>query len=108
MTHVALQIAYYMGFASVVIIGMDHRYDFAGKPHQVRHHDGPDLNHFSPEYFAGKDWMNPDLARSETSYTAARRVFEAAGRQIIDATVDGACTVFAKQDYRAVFGLQGR
>lgn len=107
-THVALQIAYYMGFASVVIIGMDHRYDFAGKPHQVRHHDGPDLNHFSPEYFAGKDWMNPDLARSETSYTAARRVFEAAGRQIIDATVDGACTVFAKQDYRAVFGLQGR
>ncbi len=104
-THMALQIAHYMGFAEVVIIGMDHRYAFDGKPHQVRHHDGPDLNHFSPDYFAGKDWMNPDLARSERSYAEARRVFEAGGRQIIDATVDGACTVFERADYRQIFGM---
>ena len=94
-----------MGFATVVIIGMDHRYSFVGKPHQVQHLAGPDLNHFSPDYFAGKDWMNPDLARSETSYAAARRVLEAEGRQVVDATVEGACTVFAKADYKHVFAL---
>lgn len=106
-THVALQIAYYMGFAEVVIIGMDHRYAFDGKPHQVRLMEGPDVNHFSPDYFSGQTWMNPDLARSETSYTAARRAFEAAGRRVVDATLDGACTVFDKADYRQVFGLGG-
>ncbi len=103
-THVALQIAYYMGFTNVVIIGMDHRYDFTGKPHQIKHIDGPDVNHFAPEYFSGQDWQNPDLARSETSYAAARIAFEADGRRIIDATVDGACMVFPKADFRAALG----
>lgn len=104
-THVALQIAHYMGFAEVVIIGMDHRYDFIGKPHQAQVLTGPDTNHFSPDYFSGQTWMNPDLARSETSYAAARKAFEADGRRIIDATLDGACTVFEKAGYRTVFGL---
>ena len=104
-THVALQIAHFMGFSTVVIIGMDHRYSFDGKPHQVKHLSGPDVNHFSPLYFAGKDWMNPDLLRSEKSYSAARRIFEAAGKRVVDATVDGACQVFAKADYKQVFGL---
>lgn len=97
-TNVALQVAYYMGFAEVIVIGMDHRYEFTGKPHEKRHMEGPDMNHFSPDYFSGQDWQNPDLARSEESYAAARQAFEAAGRQIIDATVDGACTVFRKGD----------
>ncbi len=99
-THVALQLAYYMGFAEVILIGMDHRYDFAGTPHEKRHLEGPDVNHFSPDYFSGCDWQNPDLAQSEVSYKAARAAYEAAGRQIIDATVEGACTVFRKADFR--------
>ena len=103
-THVALQIAYYMGFHEVVIVGMDHRFTFDGAPHETRRMTGPDPNHFSPDYFRGQDWDNPDLTRSEASYAEARRVFEADGRIILDATVDGACTVFEKVDYRAVFG----
>lgn len=104
-THAALQIAYYMGFREVVIIGMDHRFSFEGAPHEARRMQGPDPNHFSPDYFAGQTWDNPDLAGSEASYAEARRVFEAAGRSIVDATLDGACTVFRKADYRQVFGL---
>lgn len=104
-THAALQIAYYMGFREVVIIGMDHRFTFDGAPHETRRMVGPDPNHFSADYFRGQNWDNPDLARSEASYAEARRVFEADGRIILDATVDGACTVFKKVDYRAVFGL---
>jgi hypothetical protein len=104
-THAALQIAFYMGFSEVVIIGMDHRFSFQGAPHEARLMEGPDPNHFSPEYFRGQVWDNPDLARSEQSYAAARRVFEAAGRRILDATLDGACEVFEKVSYRAFFGL---
>ena len=63
--------------------------------------EGPDPNHFSPEYFRGQVWDNPDLERSEASYKVAREVFEAAGRQIVDATLDGACPVFEKADYQS-------
>jgi len=104
-THAALQIAWWMGFTEVVIVGMDHRYSFVGAPHETTLLTGPDLNHFSPAYFSGQRWDNPNLERSETSYAEARRVFEAAGRRIIDATLEGACTVFPKADYRSLFPL---
>lgn len=103
-THAALQVAFWLGFAEVVIVGMDHRFVYDGPPNAARRMEGPDPNHFDPGYFAGQVWDNPDLALSEASYAAARRVYEGAGRRIVDATVDGACTVFDKADYRAVFG----
>jgi hypothetical protein len=101
-THAALQVAWYMGFAEVVIIGMDHRYAQTGAPHETRVLSGPDLNHFSPDYFRDQAWHSPDLARSEASYAEARRVYEAAGRRILDATLDGACTVFPKADFQSL------
>lgn len=102
-TYAALQIAYYMGFREVVIIGMDHRFKFSGEPNESRMLEGSDTNHFSTEYFAGRTWDNPDLQRSEESYRIARQVLEADGRRIIDATVDGDCNVFEKCDYRTLF-----
>ncbi len=103
-THAALQIIHYMGFDTVVIIGMDHRYTFTGAPHRAHFLEGPDPNHFSPGYFANQTWDNPDLASSEASYAEARRVFETDGRRIIDATLDGACLSFVKSDYRRIPG----
>lgn len=104
-THAALQLAFWMGFSEVVIIGMDHRFTYEGKPHESRFLAGPDTNHFSPEYFSGQVWDNPDLVRSEVSYAEARRIYESTGRRIVDATVDGACTVFEKADYRRIFDM---
>jgi hypothetical protein len=96
-TFAALQVAYHLGFAQVILIGLDHRYQYEGKPNESRVMTGPDLNHFSDVYFAsGQSWDNPDLARSEASYRAAREAFEADGRRIVDATLEGACTVFPK------------
>jgi hypothetical protein len=103
-THAALQVAWWMGFAEVVIIGMDHRFSFTGPPHEANLLAGPDPNHFSPDYFAGQTWNNPDLALSEASYAEARRIFEADGRRIIDATTGGDCQVFEKADFRKVIG----
>src|SRR5690606_1245624 len=76
-TYAALQVAWFLGFAEVVLIGMDHRYAYNGEPNQTQRLDGPDPNHFSPDYFGhGQHWDNPDLAHSEESYRIARAEFE--------------------------------
>lgn len=105
-TYAALQIAYFLGFKTVIIIGMDHRFEYQGAPNQACVLDGPDPNHFSSDYFGyGQTWDNPDLERSEESYRIARAEFEKDGRCIIDATVDGACTIFEKGDFNKLFKL---
>jgi len=104
-TYATLQVAYHLGFKEVVIIGMDHRYQYSGAPNEAHKLEGTDPNHFSPDYFAGQIWDNLDLGHSEESYHIARAEFEKDGRRIIDVTLDGACTVFEKADYRKVFGL---
>ena len=106
-THAALQVAYYLGFQTVVIIGLDHRYQYQGEPGEERVLDGPDPNHFCEGYFGyGQKWDNPQLKESEIYYAHARKTYEAAGREIIDATVGGACPVFEKRDYRDVFNIK--
>lgn len=102
-TYAALQIAFYLGFKEVYIIGMDHRFSFQGKPNEENLLTGKDINHFSQNYFADKKWDNPDLENSERYYKVARKVFESNGRKIIDATVDGACTIFPKAKYTKLF-----
>lgn len=105
-TYAGLQIAYYLGFDEVVIIGLDHRYRFTGAPNEQSKLNGPDPNHFSEDYFGfGQSWDNPDLANSEASYKLARIEYEIAGKRIIDATLDGACNIFEKADYRDIFKL---
>ena len=58
-TYAALQIAYYMGIQKVVIVGLDHRYEFQGKPNETSELVGADPNHFSQDYFAGRLGRQP-------------------------------------------------
>lgn len=102
-TYAALQVAYYLGFSKIIIIGMDHRFDYSGKPNESKYLNGPDSNHFDPTYFSNESWDNPDLVNSERFYSIAKENYEKSGRKIIDATVSGACTVFDKQNYRELF-----
>lgn len=100
-TFAALQIAYYLGFKKVAIIGLDHRFTYEGEANKLNIMSGKDANHFSPDYFGyGKEWQNPDIARSEESFKIARDVYEADGREIIDMTVDGECSIFKKEGYQ--------
>ncbi|GGZ15951.1 hypothetical protein GCM10011614_33490 [Novosphingobium colocasiae] len=97
-TYVSLQLAFYMGFAKVIIIGMDHRFSAVGTPNasEIRSAEKDD-DHVHPDYFPkGIKWQLPDLYRSELAYREARTMFEKNGRRIIDATIDGACNVFEK------------
>lgn len=101
-TNVALQLAYYMGFSKVILIGVDHSFTSKGKPNTTVVSDGSDPNHFSPDYFGkGFRWQLPDLDTSERGYLLAREAFEKDGRQILDATLDGKLQVFPKVDYGA-------
>lgn len=105
-TYTALQIAYFLGFSEVILIGLDHRYDYQGQPNETKVMHGPDANHFDPHYFGyGQTWDNPDLSKAEASYQLAKEEYEKANRKILDATLGGACTVFDKVDYREVFKL---
>lgn len=103
-TYVAMQLAYYMGFTEVVIIGVDHHFVTGGPANQEVVSKGEDPNHFHPEYFGkGVRWHLPDLHNSEVSYRVAKIEFESDGRRIIDATVDGKLTIFPKADYKELF-----
>ncbi len=103
-TFAAMQIAYYMGFSDVVLIGVDHNFETKGDAGKVVISDGDDPNHFHPDYFGkGFKWQLPNLEKSEVAYNFARRQYEKAGRRIVDATVGGKLQVFTKVDYRGLF-----
>jgi hypothetical protein len=103
-TFVAMQIAYYMGFEEVILIGVDHNFQSLGRPNETVISQGDDPNHFSPSYFGkGFKWQLPDLAASEQAYHLAREAYEADGRKIFDATIGGKLEVFPKTQYETLF-----
>ena len=103
-TYAAMQLAYYFGFETVYLIGVDHDFTTPGQPHAEVVSGGDDPNHFHPDYFGkGTTWNLPDLEGSEYAYRLARQHFEANRRQILDATVGGKLTVFPKVDYAELF-----
>lgn len=104
-TFVALQIAYYMGFNEIVLVGLDHTYNEKGIPSvTVTRTEEKDLSHFHSEYFPkGIRWQPPDLVRSELDFSLALQNYNQAGRTIIDATIGGNCPVFEKADYYSLF-----
>ena len=97
-TYMCLQLAYYMGFKKIVILGMDHSFKekgLAGKA-EIREYE-KDESHFDPNYFPkGMKWILPDLKKSEYSYHIANQYYIENGREIFDATIDGRCNVFTK------------
>lgn len=96
-TFVAMQIAFHMGFNEVALIGCDHHFEDLGPPGAVVKSGEADRNHFSKDYFAdGQQWQLPDLARSEEGYRLAKRVFEAHGRRIVNATDGGRLEIFKR------------
>ena len=103
-TYIALQVAYYLGFQEVILVGVDHNYVTQGKPNATVASQGDDPNHFSPGYFGkGFRWQLPDLETSERGYRLARQAYAAAGRRVLDATVGGKLAVFPKVDYNSLF-----
>jgi len=95
-TYVAMQIAHFMGFQKVFLIGVDHNFTAEGKPNELQILKGADCNHFDPSYFGDQLWQLPDLQASEISYSIAKYYFERSGGSVYDATVDGKLNIFQK------------
>lgn len=103
-TYVALQIAYYLGFDKVILVGVDHSFTTQGQPHATVVSQGDDPNHFDPQYFGkGFRWQLPDLETAELAYRMAKFHFERAGREVVDATIGGKLQVFPKVNYKSLF-----
>ncbi|MEK6221579.1 MAG: DUF115 domain-containing protein, partial [Chloroflexota bacterium] len=103
-TNIALQLAFHMGFKQVILIGVDHNFISQGTPNTTVVSQGDDADHFDTKYFGkGFRWQLPDLETSEIAYTMANEAYNKAGREILDATVDGKLTIFPKVKYESLF-----
>ena len=116
-TYCALQLAYYMGFNRVALVGLDHYYggieEFPTN-HAVTMNWEKDPNHFHGGYWGkGIDWDTPNMEQSEYSYNLAKSAFEKDGRVVYNCTTKTALEVFPrlsfssflKEDYAFIRGM---
>jgi len=104
-TFVSLQLAFYMGFRRVFLIGVDHSFKQSGQSHEVQTYEGEDENHFHPDYFKGQQWQLADVYGSEVSYHMANYFYKNDGRQILDATLGGKLEVFPKIEFEMALAM---
>lgn len=101
-SYLNLQLAYYMGFQDVFLLGMDMNYAVPdGLRSNVILSREDDRNHVHPAWFGpGKRWHDPQVQRMQLAFERARQAFEAAGRRVYNATPGGKLEVFPRVDLR--------
>ncbi len=108
-SYLCLQLAYYMEFDPVILVGFDHNY---AEPADVSKGENPnewtshsdDPNHFHPDYFGkGKRWHAPRTDRMQLAYERAEEEFRRAGRRVINATEGGKLEVFERVPFDMLF-----
>jgi|GEM_PF-2018193 len=106
-SYICMQMAYFMGFSTVYLIGFDHSYQVKADVDKTGNKlisQSDDPNHFHKDYFGkGYRWHTPRVDRMEMAYVNARRAFEADGREIINATVGGHLDVLKRVQYEDIF-----
>lgn len=105
-TYVCMQLAYYMGFSEVILLGVDHDFGEIDIPNQEEERIGPDQNHFHADYFPeGMKWNKPDLQMSEIAYSMAKNTFEEDDRVIYNASTKTKLDVFDLVPYSRVTAI---
>lgn len=106
-TYINLQLAYFMGFTEVYLIGMDFNYTIPEshkRTGDVLLSDSDDPNHFHKDYFGkGKTWKDPKLDRVLMNYKMANLVYSSVGRKIYNATIGGHLEEFERVNYEGLF-----
>jgi len=110
-TFTCLQLAFYMGFREIYLIGVDADYvipsdtvanvkDGVG----VLDMDSEDPNHFDPSYFGrGYRWHDPQVAKMIAAYEEANRTVAGTRTRILNAGIGGKLEVFPRVDYYSLF-----
>ena len=104
-TYLNFQLAFYMGFSDVFLIGMDMNYQISDKViGNIINATVEDENHFHPKYFGpGKRWHPPEMDRMFGCYEYAKQVYEESNRNIFNASIGGSLDVFERVDYLSLF-----
>jgi len=116
-THLAIQLAFYLGFDPIYLIGVDADYKILPTVKQSgpdKFGDGillnlestkdDDPNHFDPRYFGkGKKWHNPNVPEMLRGFLDCRLAIEKRGRRIYNATVGGMLYIFERVDFTSLF-----
>jgi hypothetical protein len=102
-TYVLIQLAYYMGFTTLLLLGVDHHYPKAETvtPGDFFVAGESDPDHFQPSdgepYFrAGIRYNAPELERTTVTYNWAKEFFKVEGRKIYNLTPNSKLDVFEK------------
>ncbi|MFV3131455.1 6-hydroxymethylpterin diphosphokinase MptE-like protein [Niveispirillum sp. KHB5.9] len=110
-TFTCLQLAYFLGFEEIYLIGVDANYVL---PADVQQSDkygvgildmgSDDPNHFHPDYFGkGYRWHDPQVDKMIQAYGEAERVVRGTGTRIYNATVGGKLEVFERRPFASLF-----
>jgi hypothetical protein len=110
-TFTCLQLAYYLGFREIILIGVDADYSIpldavttSDYGVDVLDMSSDDPNHFDPNYFGkGYRWHDPQVDKMLAAYAEAQRAIEGTGVQILNAGVGGKLEVFPRVDYSSLF-----
>ncbi|MFW5748055.1 MAG: 6-hydroxymethylpterin diphosphokinase MptE-like protein [Chloroflexota bacterium] len=113
-TIAAMQLAAYLGFNPIYLIGCDTSYRVPDTVQVVKEAEGyttdymstedDDPNHFDPRYFGkGRKWRDPNVEGMIEHYTYAKAICDRMGVQVYNATVGGNLEVFPRVDYRSLF-----
>lgn len=98
-TYACLQIAFYMGFKEIYLLGVDHNYSVSLRADgTIEHNDVKD-------HFSETDTIAnlPQLDKSTLAYQAAKKYADSHGIKIYNATRGGKLEVFERVDFDSLF-----
>lgn len=114
-----LQLAVYMGFSEIYLIGCDTSYvvlptveqqgvESDGVKLELTSTQDDDPNHFDPRYFgAGRKWHNPQVSNMIRHYEYAKQVTDELGVHVYNATIGGKLEVFPRVAFDSLFSGPG-
>lgn len=108
--NLGLKIAYWMGIREVYVIGCDHNFQVPDtETGEIVYHNKVivsqgEINHFHPDYRkSGEKWTVPKLDVMAEEFAYARRIYEADGRTIKNASRFSKLDVWDKVDFDTIF-----
>ena len=100
----ALQVLFYLGFAEVVLLGIDHSYAHADEEAVQKSVPSSSLEHFKPDYYTDPLRIHCDIPAMERAYRMALGAWEVDGRRLLNATPNTRLDIIPRADLATVLG----
>ena len=98
--NVALQLAYYMNFDEVYVIGCDSNWETATNTTKTKEGD---INHFHPDYHAHIGDGRTEFNRMNNTHKTAVKYYTKVGKKIYNAGYNSAITAYERKKYDDLF-----